>query len=333
MKEKIIQYFESIWLANPILAYLQIALAIVFIISAFFFVSYLFNHHWFSMKFAKLQANIDKQRKIREEEYKQRYLLEGETEQEGVLSKVDSLILDAGLKDRYPELNAENFIFLIVGITVILSTIIGFWMHNSLIGFVNFCVILAFTFIYLEVKAIKNYINIENQLLKFMNALDNMSSLENTIGEMLGRTVPYLSEPLRVPVEQCYYEIKSGVPVDESLKRLSTKVNHKKFRAIINSLRICAMHNENYAEVIEENKTDVKEYVSFKRQMRNIRKNFLGEIGILAVAGCGIMYVLSMIVEDIWNSIFGTIVGRAILVYLGVVILVGIISTIRKDRK
>ena len=66
MKEKIIQYFESIWLANPILAYLQIALAIVFIVSAFFFVSYLLNHHWFSMKFAKLQADIEKQRKISE---------------------------------------------------------------------------------------------------------------------------------------------------------------------------------------------------------------------------------------------------------------------------
>lgn len=333
MIDKILQYFKTLNLANPVLMYAQLFLAVIFIVSTYFFISYLVNHHWFSMKFAKLKDDIDEQRRLREEEYKQRFLLEGETEQDTVLLRLDNLILDAGLKDKYPELNAENFLLLVIGISIVTGILSGIWMHNFLAGLMGMILPVIVIICYLEIKAIRNYIKIENQLLKFINYLDNVSSIENTIGEMLGRVSVYLSDPLKIPVEQCYYEIKAGVPADDALKKLSTRINYKKFRNIINSLRVCAAHNENYAEVIEESKADIKRYISFKRQIRNIRRNMLFELGVIFIAGVAILGVLSFIVDNVFSIMTGTLIGQIVLAYLVLVIAFGVISTLRKERK
>ena len=310
--------FDTLMSTNKMLAYMHAGTFILVFIAVFLIVTYLINHNWFAKKMAKFKNDVKKQEELRNEEYRKRSLLEGDFEDDSRMYKLTKMLNESGLKNKFPELNASNFILTIIllcGITGLIVFIMG-----------------ILVFVYMQVSINRNYINTENEIVKFINMLDNVSSSENTIGEMLHRTAPYLKDPLRSMTEECYSEIKTDGNVPLALKHMADKANHKKLKQILNSLKSCATHNENYSEVIEDNRESIRAYIMFKKEERNIIKNALFETVILAIAGVVMIYMVGTMVDNAINIVFHTLPGQIILAGLMLIILIEIMKLMKQSR-
>ena len=324
---------ESIAQVNKLYLIPYAVFFIFLLIAAYLVVNYLAENMVFEKLIARVKADVEEQRRLREKEIKRKIMLEGETEQKSKLVKLDNLLLDAGIKNKNKDMTAELFLFMCAGIEIAAVFLLWIFSSNMFVTIGGMLIVAIFIYAYLEMKAIKNYTKIENETIKFINLLSNVSHSEPTIAEMLKRTIPLLSEPLRTHVEECYYDIKTSSDVPASLNRFANNVNHKKLKEIILSLKTCATHNENYAEVIKDNSDSVRQYIADRRKKRNNQKNALIEMVILGLAGIGMIAMLSTMIEDVNYIIFQTLPGQVILIYLAIIIVSGIIDTLKMGRR
>ena len=324
--------FDTLMSTNKSLAYMHAGTFILVFIAAFFIATYFINHNWFAKKIAKFKNDVQKQEELRSEEYRKRALLEGDFEDDSKVYKLTKMLTESGLKDKFPELTVSNFILIVIllcGIAGLATYIIT----KAIIFSLGAIAIMGMAiFVYIQLSINRNYINTENEIVKFINMLDNVSSSENTIGEMLHRTAPYLKDPLRSMTEECYSEIKTDGNIPVALKHMADKANHKKLKQILNSLKSCATHNENYSEVIEDNRESIRAYIMFKKEERNIIKNALFETVVLAGAGVVMIYMVSGMITDANKIIFHTIPGQVILAGLALIVLFEIAKLMKQSR-
>ena len=324
--------FDTLMSTNKMLAYMHAGTFILVFIAVFLIVTYLINHNWFAKKMAKFKNDVKKQEELRNEEYRKRSLLEGDFEGDSRMYKLRKMRNESGLKNKFPELNASNFILTIILLCGITGLIVFIITKAAIISLGAAAIMGILVFVYMQVSINRNYINTENEIVKFINMLDNVSSSENTIGEMLHRTAPYLKDPLRSMTEECYSEIKTDGNVPLALKHMADKANHKKLKQILNSLKSCATHNENYSEVIEDNRESIRAYIMFKKEERNIIKNALFETVILAIAGVVMVYMVGTMVDNAINIVFHTLPGQIILAGLLLIILIEIMKLMKQSR-
>lgn len=310
----------------------QAGLLLIIFAAIFLLVSYLINNKWLEKKIAKFTADSKRQEKLREDEFKQRALLEGEFDNKSKYYKMNKLLQDSGLKDKYPELTIKGFILMIM-VYCIIGAIITWIISDSVaVAAIVAGIMMVLAVIILQIKININYVKTEKEIVTFINVLDNMSTSENTIGEMLNKTAPFLKGPLKNSVEQCYFEIKTNGDTPIALKHMAERTSHKKLKEIINSLRVCSTHNENYAEIIEDNRESVRYYIMYKKEKRMIIRNALFETGILAAAGVLIIYMLSTMVDDATKTIFHTLPGLVIIAAMIGIIVYEIIKILKQNE-
>lgn len=102
--------FDTLMSTNKMLAYMHAGTFILVFIAVFLIVTYLINHNWFAKKMAKFKNDVKKQEELRNEEYRKRSLLEGDFEDDSRMYKLTKMLNESGLKNKFPELNASNFI-------------------------------------------------------------------------------------------------------------------------------------------------------------------------------------------------------------------------------
>ena len=260
----------------------QAGLLLIIFAAIFLLVSYLVNNKWLEKKIAKFTADSKRQEKLREDEFKQRALLEGEFDNKSKYYKMNKLLQDSGLKDKYPELTIKGFV-LMVAMYCMISAIITWLMSDSItIAVIVAGIMIVLAVIILQIKININYVKTEKEIVTF--------------------------------------------------KHMAERTSHKKLKEIINSLRICSTHNENYAEIIEDNRESVRYYIMYKKEKRMIIRNALFETGILAAAGVLIIYMLSTMVDDATKTIFHTLPGLVIIAAMIGIIVYEIIKILKQNE-
>lgn len=330
--ELIRRLFDTLMSTNKSIAYLHAGTFILVFIATFLIITYIVNHNWLEKKIAKIKNDVQRQEELRIEEYRKKVLLEGDFEDDSKMYKITKTLNESGLKDKFPELNAGNFILTVILLCGITGFIVFIITEAIIISLGAAAAMAMLIFVYIQVSINRNYFNTENEIVKFINMLDNVSSSENTIGEMLHRVAPYLKDPLRSMTEECYSEIKTDGNIPLALKHMADKANHKKLKQILNSLKSCATHNENYSDVIEDNRESTRTYIMFKKEERNIIKNALFETMILAIAGVVMVYMVGTMVDDATNIIFHTLPGQIILAGLIIIVLFEIMKLMKQIR-
>lgn len=329
----LIQFFTSLWGANPLYLIANAVMFVILFAVVLFIVQYEYKHNRIAAIKAKIKADMQEQERLRNEEYKKQFELEGETDKKTRMQKLMKMLVDSGLKERFPELTGELFL-LFYGIIVAAVGVVGFALTRSFVFTLIFVIVAAVAvYVTIELKISSNYAATEREIIKFVNLLENVSHTEGNIAEMLGRTVPYISEPLKSSVEKCYFEIKSTGDVSAALSHLTERTNHKKLREVFNSLRICALHNEDYEEVIAEERESIRMYIAYRKERQQIKRSSLIDMAIMGVAGVAIVYALSTMVDNCSYLVFHTFAGQGILAVIIGTLVYGIWITVKQDRK
>lgn len=317
--------------------YILIANVVVFIallIFVFSLTKYWNDHKVIQKLIARIKTDANEQERLREEEYKRQFELEGRFESKDKMLKLNQKLVSSGLKDKFPELQPETFLLicvLTIGLTVILMSLIG--MQPMAILITGGMMVLGIVF-FLEIMDSINTAKIERETIKFVNLLKNNSHLGGSIVEMFGRTIPFISGPLKISVERCYYEIKSTGNISVSLQKLIDRTNYKKLREVFDALRVCSTHNEDYEGVINELNDSIEQYISFRKETREIKQNSLIEMLTMGAIGIFIVFMMKGMLPDIdvWYYIFKTNIGMSIVAGMIVILLFGIYKAVKNEE-
>ena len=296
-------------------------------------IQYMQKHNVVKRHIAKLTSDLAEQERLRDAEYKQIFEMEGETEDKSKMRRLTKALVQSGIKKAYPEMSAELFVVLVSGLCLIGGLGVGIIFGSSLYGIVAAAIVFMMVYLYMATMISKNEKALERDALKFVNLLENMSHTEQSIAEMLGKCVPYLNDPLKSSVEKCYYDMKTTGDVEGSLFRLADRTDYKQLKDVFNYLRVCSSHNENYSDIIQDNRDIIRMQLAFEKEKRSIKRSALTDMGIIGFAGILIVVITAQMVDNVKDLLFHNMIGEAILIAIGASLLYGIYVVIKQEKK
>lgn len=280
-------------------------------------------------KLLGLFRQIDRNARKRDDLLQEKILLEGEMEEDNLdlLMKLDRLIRQSGIGKRLPFLNGEWFLILSIALSgsMILFGIILF--HRAVTGILTAVLSLLLVLIFLLLMRSSGYNRIENEVIDFINLMENYSRTTEDLIDIFGKVYPYLREPLQSLTRNCYLEgVRTG-STSMALFHLEHGLQHRKLREIIHNLAVCSRYDTNYRKVIADSRSMLQEYLAGKEQRRAILAN--GRIEYLSITAISVflLWMLDDFVgQDTWDTLIHTAAGHVFLGYFAVCVLFAVIG-------
>lgn len=281
---------------------------------------------------AKFRNNLEEQERLRNEEFESLLLAEGEQQKIPFMKSVDIFLIQSGIKFKIPGLTAEAFIAAMV-FAAIISLLLGTMLLKSvLLGSIVSITVVVASYLFLYMKRSVNFKRTEEDVMKFINLLENINYSETRLDQIFRRAVPYLKNPLKDIVEQFCHEVDAGISTEMALANMIDRVDHKKLKILLKSFQISNSKEQNYSEIIEENRDIMREYIAERKERENIKKNAFVELCIIALMGLVVIYLFSSMVENMYMLMFSTLSGQVLCVYLFVVFIWGLVTVIKTEK-
>ncbi len=256
----------------------------------------------------------------------------GYSDKENLLIKLDKTIRYSNIRKYIPFLNSNIFIFVLVLLSAT-ALILGAVFGNLVIG-IGAAIAVSLTLIIIVLAmANVNYKKTEENILTFVNLVENYSKTNNDLIAILGKTYPYLDEPLKGYVQEAYLLGKRTGDPDLALTTLQNNVQNKRFREIVRNLQICSHYEANYEEVVNDLRQQLIEYLAGKRNKEAMARNARIELSILIATSGVVMYLMgSFMSNNIFAMLNETFVGKLILLYIIIVLAIALFNMIFMNR-
>ena len=256
----------------------------------------------------------------------------GNTDKENFLLKLDKTILYSNIRKYIPFLNSSIYIFSLVVFSSI-ALLAGTFLADITVGLLAAVVIILTYMTLILFLSNKNYKKVEENIVSFMNLIENYSKTNNDLITIFGKVYPFLDEPLKSHVQEVYLLGKRTGNTDLALDTLQNSVQHKRFREIIRNLSICSHYEANYEEIIEDSRAQLMEYLAGKRERAAMVRNARIEMLILCGTSYVVMRMMGVFVgQSIIAALRQTLVGQLILIYLIIVLAVIVFNIIFMGR-
>lgn len=259
---------------------------------------------------------------------------EGRQEKEGFLYKIDMVLLQSGLTKAIPFMTAELFI---VSLLIILGALffITFIFTQSIlqgIGIVMLTVICIYLAFYIIIG--ERYKKIENQILTLMHLMSNFGNINDDLIDILSKVHIYLENPLASAIDQCCSESTYTGDADRAIENLILKVNHPKFSEIMRNMQLSAIYDANYRLIIDESNLSIHQYLTQKKECKEIQNNGRTEMLILLAGGCLVLFMLSTFLTDpLFDLLLSNDVGILIFIYCVFVFIFSLIFLLKYDKE
>ena len=256
----------------------------------------------------------------------------GYSDKENLLIKLDKTIKYSNIRKYIPFLISNIFIFVLVLLSAT-ALILGAVFGNLVIG-IGAAIAVSLTLIIIVLAmANVNYKKTEENILTFVNLVENYSKTNNDLIAILGKTYPYLDEPLKGYVQEAYLLGKRTGDPDLALTTLQNNVQNKRFREIVRNLQICSHYEANYEEVVNDLRQQLIEYLAGKRNKEAMARNARIELSILIATSGVVMYLMgSFMSNNIFAMLNETFVGKLILLYIIIVLAIALFNMIFMNR-
>lgn len=249
----------------------------------------------YSKKLAEISNRIvafsKNNEKTRYDEEKQRQVLEGATNEETFLYRLDKKIVQSGLKELSPNITTEMVLAAVSVFTGGLVLIGGLlWGSKGIMAGALIGVMIPYSLITFLAK--KRYQQLEKQLLTFMNLIDNYSKTSDDIIEIFGKIHRYLKPPLSNLLEECYSQATLTGNSELTLRELTDRMGHEKMKEIIDNLEIASRHEADYSVVINDEREIINNYLFDKKEKQSLVNDARAECLILLGIGSFIVFIL-----------------------------------------
>ena len=258
--------------------------------------------------------------------------IEGNQEKNSIFYTLDLTLNQSGIKKYIPFLSTEYLVLFSAAAATaafFLTGIITEWSYGVPAALTVFFI----PYLSVRILAEANHKRIEEEIIHFLNMVDNYNQSEDNLVTIFGKVYKYLDEPLCSAIEECYKEASNTGDMGTAFRRLETRVVHERFSEILQNLEMCSLHEANYHVII----TESREIMTKHKKSRDTIKNIVNKAkaGMLAMAVMLVMlvFMISNIIEvNLITAMTGSVIGMAILIYLGFVMLLGVFSVIKTAR-
>lgn len=276
--------------------------------------------------------NLNKTAKKRLKSKKVRKIYTGESEDQKFIDKVDDLLSKACIRSIVPFMTSELY----VALTILLAILVGgiFYSFYKIpviaIGISMSCVL--FSIMIMKLLSRLTYERIDDQVLAYINILENLSESNEDIVTIFDKSIPYLKEPLKEYSDQFVFECRKGIPIEKAFNNYAEKIESKKLNQLIRNLEMCSKYEANYKKILGESRMIMRRYFEQKaKRAQAIRKGRI-DIAMTILLNIVIIYLTSGINPTLGDSLLHTFEGNVILGYYIVVILAGIYKILTLDK-
>lgn len=242
-------------------------------------------------------------------------------EQHSLFWKLEKELNYSGLWLVFPEITVEKWVVASVGAVAVVFFTVALWGNLFLAVIGGFGVLLAEWVIILYRKTLMLKA-VDRNLLKFLDFLGNYSVSVGEVTGILNQVSPYLEEPLKSVLNQCYVEAKTTGDVGLALLSMSDKLEHPKFKEIVRNLEISTRYCSDFKALVHSGRRSVREYLRMGEERQGLlREAVINMLLLLGMSGIVLVVVDHLVEESIWHILFFSLPGRIVCVIVGAILL------------
>lgn len=210
--------------------------------------------------------------------------------------KLREKLIYSGLSRKLPFITPENWVALLMilffAVFVITLSISKHLITSMLIGVIAVTIALFAE----SLMAFSNYRKTDKCMVEFLNLLGNYSSQNTEITSVLEKIYKRVDDPLQTALKECIYESES-LGVDKALVNLASKIEHPKFKEIVQNIRISIKHSSTFRGVVENNNQNLADYIKLKKETEQLAVGNFIQLVICAIIGVFIVYFCGKVVN------------------------------------
>lgn len=251
---------------------------------------------------------------------------EGIQERENLFYRMDLLINKSSIKTKIPFFNTE-YLILVTILMSVMGAVIGICMGNLIYCPIVAVLLGASPILFLKIISLFTNRKIEEQILHFLNMVENYSRTQDNLITIFGKVYPYLQEPLKSAVRDCYAEAKNTGDLSSAFRKMETKIAYEKFSEVLRNLELCGKYEANYQVIIHESREVMSNYIKSKNKVKAIVDD--AKIDFLALFVCIVIIyqvIDSFVGNDLWNILTNGSFGVCIIVYMLIVTIYSVIT-------
>ena len=305
----------------------------VYIIIMYFFyqmLKYIHDKRMLINAYDKLKQ-VSENRQIAEENL---MIAQGNREHVDVLTQIDILLIQCGLRQKIHFLTTEIFIALDIVVGTICFISILKISESVIFGMAAFVIGAALPYIAMNVSAMSKAKMMEDDMGVFLDMIDAYAKSSDDIVDIMGNVYPSLHEPLRGYVEEFYFEAIGIGDKDTAFRHLKYKIPHKKLREIIGNLQLCSTKVLDYHVIVKDSEEQLRTYLDGKRDRQDARTDGGMQMVIFAVIVIGGFYIMGLITEmDILEFLTSNILGKIIILYYIIIAIAALYVTFAPEKE
>lgn len=290
--------------------------------------------------FSKILGKTDAYFKLTEKyeerlrEERRRQIEEGNTVKKPFLYRIDRLLEYSGLKRHFPFINAEIFIALYVMLFIAVYVLAAVIFKGYIAGIIADALLCVSVYSVFYIINGSYYRKLEENIMTFLNLIENFSKTEDDIVQIFRKTIPYIGEPVRNILTEFCSEAETCGDVNRAFDNMNSRIEHRKCRELIHNIRVCSRYESNYDMLVRDCRTSMMDFLEIKAERKAIINNGRAEIVILLLSASLIVYLFSNIVSGgLAELLFGSFIGKAIVLYCIAVVIISLVMMLTYDKK
>ena len=251
----------------------------------------------------------------------------------GLVHRLEKQLLYSGMTRRFSHLTPELWIVLHLAICAIIYTMATVCIGTWWIGLILMILFEGSVSLLQNLFISQNYNAVDGELLKFLDFLGNYSITSGEVTQILKQISPYLEEPLRNVLEECYYEAQTSGDTSLALLSMGEKIQHPKFKELVRNMEISMRYSADFTVLVRQSRKAVREHMRMRQEQKALAGEAWVNILILAAMTVVILKTVEVLIGvPIQEILFGTWVGKGCLAGI-IVILFSFYKKIRKSDR
>lgn len=289
MGELVTEFLKSSWFLYSMYIYLY--LLVIYIVYSI--LNYFKYYSTMQDRIRQVYLNTSIAERKRADEERRKRDIHGEGNDKDILSRIDEILNYSGIKDKIPWLTTELFIVIALVFIAIVSTIVllTFGLIQGLLSAVVIFAVIRLSIVLLSIYRSRL---IDEQLLQFMNIIDNFSKTSNDIIDIFEKASLYIQDPLRNQIYQAVQKARNAGSKEIALKDLQDNVKNKHFKMLVRNLDTSSNFENNYSDIVEDCRGVFHSYIKSQKELKQIQISGMIQIGFLVVLS---LVAIQMIVQ------------------------------------
>lgn len=275
---------------------------------------------WVQTGWKYLLEQTQQTRQRREVQYQKAYEEIGLQEKVPWIQRWDQCYSQSMIQQKYLFLNSQLYISLVLFAASVLGVITLVLLCKTPLAGIGagagvFALVLFGGVFYVSLLRRQKWRQTEKELMPFLNIVDNFSKTEQDLFRIFEMATPYLKEPLRSALAECGRHAAATGNRSEAIRDLIYRIEHPKFREMIQNLEICSRNEANYTQILGEVRDSLSAYMSNRKEEAGIFKEGQVQILVIVCMGIPMIAMLTAITQIPLRGMVDTMFGRCILLY------------------